>query len=101
MEYAKQLADRDSSTRWKDWCDIACAGGAGRLHRITKLNQVQAPTVVRTTTSDGMSGHPHQIVLDMEAKHHKLWKASEEAPFVWAPDRSTMDRPSPRLIRAA
>eukprot|EP00959_Pyramimonas_sp_CCMP1952_P137614 2880193-Pyramimonas_sp.AAC.1 len=61
MEYAKQQADRDSSARWKDWCDIACAGGAGRLHRATKLNSAQAPTVVCKTTMDGTSGHPHQI----------------------------------------
>ena len=100
VQLAKQEADRDSSDRWKDWCDGASQNGAGRLHRVTSYKHVQAPTIVTGKQSE-FSAHPHRIVEAMEEQYASLWKASAQAPVAWVPDRTALARSTPSQIRGA
>ncbi|CAK0849203.1 unnamed protein product [Prorocentrum cordatum] len=91
VKFAMQQANKESSKRWKEWCDGACAGGARKLHKVTRVREVQAPTTVNDS-ENGITGHPHFVVKDMEDTHAALWKAVKEAPQAWIPDRSTLER---------
>ncbi|CAK0788911.1 unnamed protein product, partial [Prorocentrum cordatum] len=74
VNFAMQLANKESSRRWREWCDGACAGGAGKLHKVTRVQAIQAPTTVNDS-ENGITGHPHFVVKDMEDTHAALWKA--------------------------
>ncbi|CAK0826069.1 unnamed protein product [Prorocentrum cordatum] len=100
VNFAMQQANKESSRRWKEWCDGACAGGARKLHKATRAREVQAPTTVNDS-ENGITGHPHFVVKDMEDTHAALWKAAKEAPQARIPDRSTLERPSPEELRRA
>eukprot|EP00959_Pyramimonas_sp_CCMP1952_P167898 3508679-Pyramimonas_sp.AAC.1 len=73
-----QQANKDSSGRWKERCDGAHAGGAGKFHRLTKACEVQAPAAVNDA-EHGVTDHPHYVVKDMGDKHAKLRGATTEA----------------------
>ncbi|CAK0846240.1 unnamed protein product [Prorocentrum cordatum] len=100
INFAMQQANKDSNGRWKEWCDGACAGGAGKFHRPNKVRKVQAPTTANDA-EHGITGHPHYVVKNMEDKHAKLWRAATEAPQAWIPDRSTLQRRAPAELRHA
>eukprot|EP00959_Pyramimonas_sp_CCMP1952_P108219 2262668-Pyramimonas_sp.AAC.1 len=79
INYAMQLANKDSNRRWKEWCDGACAGGAGKFRRLTWVRDVPTPTTVNKC-EHGVAGHPHYIAKAMEEKHAALRRATTAAP---------------------
>ena len=87
LEAAAVISDKEMKTegkearaRWMEWAEEAALGGAGALHRFTRLPKAWSPTTVKIDSSGRTSASPGSLLSAEAARLKGLWRCSSAEP---------------------